>query len=143
MKYAHPGDPVIDLLYGASVERMLDPGHTPQWPNIRTTYEPGGRWVDVFVRDDPIGLTDDGRYDFDRRFDEVMAILREAGEPLSYYSDFRGVMTARSGWHRDATFLLLKRAPPPPGPRKPGPPPQASVYGPPGPPAPIVSKELP
>ena len=75
------------------VEGLLHPDHAPAWSNIRTTYAPD--WSHVFVCDDPIGLRD-GTYDFEARFDEVTAMLRAQAEPLSYYSDYRGVMTART-----------------------------------------------
>ncbi len=104
-KYAHPNDPVVDLIFAATVEEALSPDSRPIWPNIRTTYAPS--WEYVFIQDDPIGATTEG-YDYDRRFDEVMTLLRETNEPLTYYSDYRGVMTSRSGWNRDAMMLYFE-----------------------------------
>ena len=105
IKYAHPKDPVIDLVYGAAVEKYLHPDSEPAWRNIRTTYSPG--YEHIFINDDPIGLKN-GVYDYDARFDRVMEHLRTIQEPLSYYSDYRGVFTARTGWDRDAVFLFFE-----------------------------------
>jgi hypothetical protein len=105
MKHAHPDDPVIDLIYGAAVETFLRPDYEPVWMNIRTTYAPD--WSHVFVCDDPTGLRGQA-FDYEELFDDVMAYLRDKKEPLSFYSDYRGVMTARTGWDRNATFLLFE-----------------------------------
>ena len=102
-KYAHPSDPVIDLLYAATVRDRFKEGAVGSWPNCRTTYPPP--W-NVYIADDPIGAKD-GQYDYDKAFDRVMAGLK-GSEPLGYYSDYRGLMTARSGWDRDAAFLYFE-----------------------------------
>jgi len=102
-KFAHPTDPVIDLLYGATVRERFQEGAVGSWPNCRTTYPPP--W-NVYIADDPIGAKD-GKYDFDKAFDRVMSDLK-GSEPLGYYSDYRGLMTARSGWDRDAAFLYFE-----------------------------------
>jgi len=105
MKYAHPDDPVIDLIHGAAVEPLLRSDHVPVWKNIRTTYAPD--WSHVFVCDDPTGLRGHP-FNYEELFDDVMAYLTDRKEPLSYYSDYRGVMTARTGWDRNATFLYFE-----------------------------------
>jgi len=102
-KFAHPDDPVIDLLYGATVRDRFEQGAVGTWPNCRTTYPPP--W-NMHVADDPIGAAD-GKYDYDKAFDRVTAGL-DGKEPLGYYSDYRGLMTARSGWDRDAAFLYFE-----------------------------------
>ncbi|MDP6634429.1 MAG: hypothetical protein QGG42_05995 [Phycisphaerae bacterium] len=103
-KFAHPTDPVIDLLYGASVKTHFSGGDRYLWPNCRTTYPPP--W-NMHLADDPIGASG-GKYDFDKAFDRVMAGLTADNEPLRYYSDYRGLMTARSGWDRNAAFLYFE-----------------------------------
>jgi len=102
-KYAHPSDPVIDLLYAATVREDFKDGAVGSWPNCRTTYPPP--W-NLYIADDPIGAAG-GKYDFDKAFDRVMAGLT-GKEPLGYYSDYRGLMTARSGWDREAAFLYFE-----------------------------------
>jgi hypothetical protein len=102
-KYAHPTDPVIDVLYATTVRDLFAPDGRGGWPNIRTTYAPS--W-DLFAADDPIGA-EGAAYDFDKAFDGLMARLSR-DEPLSYFSDYRGLMTARSAWDRDATFLYFE-----------------------------------
>ena len=92
-KHAHPTDPVIDILYATTVHEKFAPDARGTWPNIRTTYAPP--W-DLFVADDPLGAMG-GSYDFDQAFDAALADLQK-NEPLVYYSDYRGLMTARSGW---------------------------------------------
>jgi hypothetical protein len=104
-KYAHPNDPVVDLIYAGTVLPLLEPNAEPQWTNIRTTYAPW--WPKVVINDDPLGYDSD-TYDFDARFDSVMATLREQDEPLTYYSDYRGLMTTRTGWGRDEVFLYFE-----------------------------------
>jgi hypothetical protein len=103
-KYAHPSDPVVDLLYAASVRERFADGAVGLWPNCRTTYPPP--W-NLHVADDPIGANG-AKYDFDKAFDRVMAGLKACKEPLGYYSDYRGLMTARSGWDRNAAFLYFE-----------------------------------
>ncbi|MBT3202269.1 MAG: hypothetical protein HN350_20410 [Phycisphaerales bacterium] len=102
-KYAHPSDPVIDLLYGATVRDRFKEGAVGTWPNCRTTYPPP--W-NLYIADDPIGAKD-GKYDYDKAFDHVMSGLKD-NEPLGYYSDYRGLLTARSGWDRNAAFLYFE-----------------------------------
>ncbi len=105
LKYAHPNDPVVDLIYAGTVLPLLEPDAEPQWTNIRTTYAPW--WPQVIVNDDPLGY-DGLEYDFTARFDSVMSMLREQGEPLTYSSDYRGLMTTRTGWGRDEVFLYFE-----------------------------------
>ncbi|MFC1806338.1 hypothetical protein ACFL09_05090, partial [Planctomycetota bacterium] len=102
-KHAHPTDPVIDLLYAATVRHLFAPDARGGWPNIRTTYPP--LW-DLFVADDPIGAQG-AAYDFDAALDRVMAQLRK-DEPLTYFSDYRGLLVARSAWDREALFLYFE-----------------------------------
>ncbi len=105
-KFAHPSDPVVDLVYGETV-RDLFGGEEPdrgRWPNCRTTYAPW--WPYLVLADDPIGA-EGGRYDIDKAFDRVMALLAKT-EPLTYFSDTRGLMTARTAWDRDAAFLYFE-----------------------------------
>jgi hypothetical protein len=104
-KYAHPNDPVVDLIYASTVLPLLEPDAQPTWTNIRTAYAPW--WPQVVINDDPLGYDGD-TYDFDARFDSVMATLREQDEPLTYYSDYRGLMTTRTGWGRDEVFLYFE-----------------------------------
>ena len=104
-KYAHPNDPVVDLIYAGTVLPLLEPDAQPTWTNIRTTYAPW--WPQVVINDDPLGY-DGRRYDFDARLDAVMAMLREQREPLTYYSDYRGLMTTRTSWHHKAVFLYFE-----------------------------------
>jgi len=104
-KYAHPHDPVVDLIYAGTVLPLLNPDDQPIWTNIRTTYAPW--WPQIVINDDPLGC-DAAGYDFDARFDTVMASLREQSEPLTYYSDYRGLMTTRTGWGRDEVFLYFE-----------------------------------
>jgi hypothetical protein len=104
-KYAHPNDPFVDLIYAGTVLPLLEHDAQPTWTNIRTTYAPW--WPKVVINDDPLGCDGD-KYDFDVRFDSVMATLREQDEPLTYYSDYRGLMTTRTGWGRDEVFLYFE-----------------------------------
>jgi len=56
LKYAHPEDPIIDVIYAGTVLPLLEPD----------------------------------------------------GEPLTYFSDYRGLMTTRTGWGRDEVFLYFE-----------------------------------
>ena len=103
-KYAHPNDPVVDLIYAGAALPLLEPDAEPQWKNIRTTYAPW--WPKVIINDDPLG-SDGDTYDFAVRFDSVMDMLCEQDEPLTYYSDYRGLMTTRTGWGRDEIVAEL------------------------------------
>lgn len=105
MKYAHPKDPVIDMLYGEAVEAVLG-GTEVYWPNTRTTYPP--IYLELFTAMDPLGVEADGSYDFDATFEKTMAYLRHVDEPLSYYSDYRGLMTARTAWDKDAVMFFME-----------------------------------
>jgi hypothetical protein len=105
-KFAHPADPVVDLVYAETVRDLFDAGEPDRarWPNCRTTYAPW--WPYLFLAEDPIGAQD-GTYDHAKAFDGVMASLAKS-EPLTYLSDYRGLMTARTGWNRDAAFLYFE-----------------------------------
>lgn len=105
-KYAYPADPVVDLVYAGTVKDLFSGDEPPRghWPNIRTTYAPW--WPYPMVAEDPIGAKNGG-YDYDAALDRVMADLAK-GEPLAYFSDYRGLMTARSAWRRDAAFLYFE-----------------------------------
>jgi hypothetical protein len=103
-KYAHPDDPVVDLIYGASVRELFNPDSPAPWVNHRTTYAP---WFPFMIfADDPAGA-EGGRYDFaaaaDRRFAELAK-----SEPLSWWSDFYGCLSARTAWHRDAHHFYFE-----------------------------------
>ena len=105
-KYAHPGDPVLDVLYGHTVRSCFVPTTEMQWQlNVRTSYPP--LYETLIVADDPAGA-EGGKYDWDKAFDGLLAHLRKTREPLSYYSDYRGLMTARSAWDREATMLYFE-----------------------------------
>jgi len=106
-KFAHPNDPVVDIVYAATVKGLFadDEPTRGRWPNIRTTYAPW--WPYLAIADDPLGAKD-GKYDYDAAFDRVMASLAREGEPLAYFSDYRGLVTARSAWSRDAAFLYFE-----------------------------------
>jgi len=103
-KYAHPGDPVVDIIYASAVQGYFKEGARGGWPNIRTTYAP--QWSVLFQAEDPLGAAG-ARYDFDRAYDRALAFLRK-NEPLTYFSDYRGLMTTRSAWGRDAAFLYFE-----------------------------------
>lgn len=103
-KYAHPNDPVVDLIYAYSVRDLLSPDAKSEWVNIRTTYAPW--WPYLIMNDDPIGFKV-GHYDLAKRRDEVLADLQKM-EPLTYFSDFRGVMTTRTSWDKNALFLYFE-----------------------------------
>jgi hypothetical protein len=105
-KYAYPNDPVIDLFYGHSVKGALVPDGQPGWVGTRSSYAPW--WPDIAICEDPMGMSEEAGYDFDSHFDEVMDLLRSSGEPTTYYSDYRGVMTTRTAWGRNATFLFFE-----------------------------------
>jgi len=102
-KQAHPGEPVVDVLYGATVRDRFGPGARGGWPNIRTSYAPG--W-DLFVADDPMGAEAD-RYDFDAALETLLGRLAK-DEPLTYFSDYRGLMVTRSAWARNALHLYFE-----------------------------------
>jgi hypothetical protein len=104
LKYAHPTDPVIDFLYGSTVHDRFPGESIGPWPNIRTTYPPP--WWQLFVGEDPIGAVGDA-YDFDAAFERTMSALRK-DEPLTYYSDYRGLMTTRSGWDPNAAMVYFE-----------------------------------
>ena len=103
-KFAHPSDPVVDILYASTVRALFEKDARGPWPNIRTSYAP--KWCDLFLATDPLGAKGDA-YDFDAAYDRVLAHLR-AREPLTYFSDYRGVLTTRSAWTRDAAFLYVE-----------------------------------
>jgi len=102
-KFAHPKDPVIDILYAATVRERFAPDARGSWPNIRTTYAP--LWT-LFVADDPIGAQG-ASYDFEKAYDRVLAQLRK-DEPLTWFSDYRGLVISRSAWSRDALHLCFE-----------------------------------
>ena len=102
-KHAHPGHPVVDILYAATVREAFAPDALGDWPNVRTTYAPP--W-DLFVADDPIGATG-STYDFDKALDRVLEHLAKH-EPRTYFSDYRGLMVTRSAWTRDALHLYFE-----------------------------------
>ena len=104
-KFAHPSDGVLDVLYGFTVRECFDKGAEPQWLNIRTSYPPA--YESLLVADDPSGAAG-GTYDWPKAFEGMLAHLRRGGEPLAYYSDYRGLMTARSAWEPDATMLYFE-----------------------------------
>ena len=102
-KHAHPTDRVVDVLYGSTVRESFVPDARGTWPNIRTSYAP--LWA-LFVADDPIGATGES-YDFDAALDRLLGEL--AGqEPLTYFSDYRGLVVTRSAWTRDAMHLYFE-----------------------------------
>jgi hypothetical protein len=103
-KYAHPTDPVIDVLFGSTVRDRFPGAPIGPWPNIRTTYPPP--WWQLFVGDDPLGARGD-QYDFDAALAGLCERLKHS-EPVSYYSDFRGLWTARSAWEPEAAFLYFE-----------------------------------
>jgi hypothetical protein len=74
------------------------------WPNIRTTYPPP--WWQLFIGEDPMGAEGD-RYDFDAAFERTCRELQQS-EPLTYFSEFRGLLVTRSGWDRDALMLYFE-----------------------------------
>ena len=103
-KYAHPMDPAIDIVYGGTVEPMFAPDIEAQWVNHRTTYAPW--WPQLIFADDPIGARG-ASYDFDKSLDCTLTALAKT-EPLTYSSDFYGVMTTRTAWDRNAHFLYFE-----------------------------------
>ncbi|MEM7456610.1 MAG: hypothetical protein AAF456_19855 [Planctomycetota bacterium] len=107
IKFAHPFDPVVDLMYASTIRRFISDDEPPEYINIRTTYAPC--YAETLFHDDPLfvkTLEDD--YDFNAHVDSVQQQLSADGEPLSFYSDFRGLMTTRSEWNRDAAMLLFE-----------------------------------
>ena len=104
-RFAHPGDPVIDAIYGCTVRELFASPTECPWTNIRTTYPPP--YHALLVADDPAGATG-GTYDWNAAHEGMLAHLRETGEPRSYFSDYRGLMTARSAWSRDAVMLYFE-----------------------------------
>ena len=107
-KYAHPTDPVVDYIYSITDanQSLFGPDPHPEWSNIRTTYAP--LWADVFTVERPLGLAADGSYDWQAARDAMYAHLKKIGEPLTYYSDYGGVLTARTAWDADAAFLFFE-----------------------------------
>ena len=103
-KYAHPTDPVVDIIYASLRKNLFTDEARGQWPNIRTTYAPG--WWSLFVSEDPLGAKG-ADYDFAKAYRAVLRQLQKA-EPLSYYSDYRGLMTTRSAWTPDAAMLYFE-----------------------------------
>ena len=107
-KYAHPQDPVVDYIYSITDENKslygADPH--PEWMGIRTTYAP--MWVDVFSTESPLGLAADGSYDWQAARDKMYEHLKKTGEPLTYYSDYCGVLAARTAWDANAAFLFFE-----------------------------------
>ncbi len=106
MKFAHPEDLVVDMLYGSHVMDLINDEDYVYWPNVRTSYPP--LYTELMVADDPLGMESDGTYDWEKAFDRTMAHLRAIDEPLDYYDDYRGVMTARTGWDRDAVMFYME-----------------------------------
>ncbi len=102
-KFAYPDDPVVDIIDARS---KLNNDALKSWPGIRSTYAPW--WPSLAIAQSPIGTGPDGSHDFDKAFDRVMADLQKNGEPTGFYSDYRGLMTARTAWDRQATFLLFE-----------------------------------
>lgn len=106
-KYAYPQDPVTDLVYGNIVKDQFGSDPKLEWENIRTTYSPFFPYFLYY--DDPIGASaGSGQYDFQRRADEVVDELSRSGLPTLYYSDYRGLLTSRTSWAKDAAFLLFE-----------------------------------
>jgi len=102
-KHAHPSDPVVDVLYGSFVRESFAPGARGGWPNVRTSYAPP--W-DLFVADDPAGAAG-ASYDYGKALDGLLGELAKR-EPLTYFSDYRGLIVTRSAWTKDAAFLYFE-----------------------------------
>lgn len=109
MKSAYPNDPVLDLFFARQRSMLLD-GRNHDFMgangfNSRTTYPPV--YQELFLVDNP-GFLTDGVYDGDAHLASVYDMLKDSGEPLDYYSDYRGVFTARTGWDTEAIFLYME-----------------------------------
>lgn len=105
-KFAYPDDPIIDLVYGNTVKHRFGKQPRLQYTNLRTSYSP--YFAYHLYYDDPIGTTPDGSYDFEKRASEVIEIMKRSNEPTTYYSDYRGLLTTRTSWNRDAAFLFFE-----------------------------------
>ncbi len=106
-KYMYPEDPVIDLLYSYRYRPLFGPKGWMPWPNTRTNYGVAGDLAQFMAVQDPDDLVD-GNLDLDAKFAKTMDYLKETGEPLYYYSDFRGILTARSAWDKDAVYFMME-----------------------------------
>lgn len=103
-KYAHPTDPVIDLIYTAHVRDRFAAGARGTWPNIRTSYPP--LWHALVTVDDPLGA-DKKAYDPRAAFERGLARLAKT-EPVTYFSDYRGLLVTRTAWTPDAAMLYFE-----------------------------------
>lgn len=107
-KYAHPQDPVVDFIYTqtADNQRLLGADANPQWTSKRGTYSKP--WELPYYIETPMAVEADGSYDFEKHRKSFYAHLRSTGEPLTYYSDYRGLLTTRTAWDPDAAFLYFE-----------------------------------
>jgi hypothetical protein len=107
-KYAHPDDPVVDFIYAqtAGTRRLFGVEATPEWMNIRTTYSTP--WELPYYIQSPSVLSAEGSYDFEQHRSDLYTYLQAIDEPLTYYSDYRGLLTVRTGWDVDAAFLYFE-----------------------------------
>lgn len=105
-KFAYPDDAVTDLVYGNIVQNQMGADPNLQWVNTRTSYSPFFPYFLYY--DDPIGTTPGGDYDFQSRADVVVDELAASELPTFYYSDYRGLLSTRTSWEKDAAFLLFE-----------------------------------
>ena len=105
-KYAYPEDPIVDIVYGNIVKDQFGSAPTLEWDNTRTSYSPVFPYFLYY--DDPIGTTPGGDYDFQSRADVVVDELATSELPTFYYSDYRGLLSTRTSWEKDAAFLLFE-----------------------------------
>ena len=103
-KFAHPADPIVDIIYASTAREFFEEDARGPWPNIRTTYAP--KWCDLFQATDPIGATG-ATYDFDRAYEKALTLLGK-NEPLTWFSDYRGLLVTRSAWTPEAAFLYFE-----------------------------------
>ena len=105
-KFAYPKDLVIDLVYGNIMQDFINDDSSLSWVSTRTTYSPFFPYLIYY--DDPMGMAQDGRYNFKARADRVVKKLSLDKFPTFYYSDYRGLMTSRTSWDADAAFLFFE-----------------------------------
>ncbi|MEM9026143.1 MAG: hypothetical protein AAGB06_04330, partial [Verrucomicrobiota bacterium] len=97
-KYAYPEDPLIDIIYAATVKDWYGDSPRLEWDNARTTYMPDH--AQFLFLDDPIGA-ENGQYDYEAQLKKFLESLRSSENSTLYFSDYRGIMITRSSWEPD------------------------------------------
>lgn len=92
LHYAYPNDPIINYL-----KHTIDDGARSYTQHRPSTFGQESWMISSVYTQDWKGP--------DNLQEHLKQAVKEAGEPLAYFSDFRGQMISRSSWEKDALQL--------------------------------------